>query len=123
MVKTISAFWMLAAAVAASGSTALADDEARQLFEAAVPQMYHTCNSLIELADGDEAVAIDVLGKIATVSVYMRQINIETLDLTDAEAEEVEDRFYLAISEGCAEDPNALLAGIVDDAVKAAFGI
>lgn len=123
MLKSTILSLVATAAFLVTSPAVYADEEAERLFNEAMPQMYHTCNSLMELADGDEAVATDVLGKIATISIYMRQINIESFSFSDAQQEEAENLFYLTISEGCAEDPDALLAGIVDDAVKAAFGI
>ena len=123
MLKSTMASSFATAAFLVTSSAAHADEEAERLFNEAMPQMYHTCNSLMELADGDEAVAVDVLGKIATISIYMRQIDFESFSFSDAQKKEVEKRFYLTISDGCAEDPDALLAGIVDDAVKAALGI
>lgn len=114
---------MIGGTILATASTGFADDEAEKLVEEALPQMYHTCNSLVELADGDEALVLDVLGKIAAVSIYMREIDIDSLSLSEEQKGEVEGHFFQAISDGCAEDSNALLAGIVDDAVKAALGL
>jgi len=123
MLKSTFVSLVATAAFLVTSPAVHADEEAERLFNEAMPQMYHTCSSLMELSDGDETVATDVLGKIATISIYMRQIDIESYSFSDAQQEEAEELFYLTISEGCAEDPDALLAGIVDDAVKAAFGI
>ena len=123
MLKPTCVFVVATAAFLVSSPAVFADEEAERLFNEAMPQMYHTCSSLMKLADGDEAVATDVLGKIATISIYMRQIDIESYSFSEAQQEEATELFYLTISERCAEDPDALLAGIVDDAVKTAFGI
>ena len=111
------------AATLAVVNMAKADEAAEKLIDEALPQMYHTCASLTKLADGDDDVVLDVLGKITAVSIYMRKIDIESYGFSESENQEARDRFFQAVSEGCAADENSLLAGVVDNAVKVALGL
>ena len=101
--------------------SAKADETAEQMIDEALQYMYHTCESLVRIADGDEDTMIDVLGKITSVSLYMRGIDIEEYELTEEQAETVRSDFLQSVSESCAEDPASLLAGVVDKAVKVAL--
>lgn len=111
------------AATLAVVTMAKADEAAEKLIDEALPQMYHTCASLTKLADGDDDVVLDVLGKITAISIYMRKIDIESYGFSDSEKAEARARFFQAVSEGCAADENSLLAGVVDNAVKVALDL
>ncbi len=102
---------------------ALADEAAQQMVEDALPVMHYTCASIAEEADGDEAFVVEVVGKMTALSLYNRQINIEDHAATDEDKAKLREAFIAALSEGCAADKNALLGGVVDNAVKSSLGL
>lgn len=102
---------------------ALADEEAEQMVQAALPLMYHTCASVIEEADGNEEYIVDVVGKMTALSLYNRQIDLEAHASSDEEKAALRETFVAALKDGCAGDENALLGGVVDDAVKSTLGL
>ncbi len=101
----------------------LADEMAEQMVQDALPVMYHTCASVIEEADGDETYVLAVVEKMTALSIYNRQINIEDHASTEAEKATLRTAFLAALSQGCSEDKNALLGGVVDSAVKSTLGL
>lgn len=100
-----------------------ADEAAEQMVQDALPVMHYTCASIAEEADGDEEFVVAVVGKMAALSIYNRQINIEDHASTDEEKAQLRETFIAALSEGCAADKNALLGGVVDNAVKSTLGL
>ncbi|WP_299663194.1 hypothetical protein [uncultured Ruegeria sp.] len=102
---------------------ASADDAADQLVQEALPVMHYTCASIAEEADGDEEFVVAVVGKMTALSLYNRQINIEDHAASDEEKAQLRETFIAALSEGCAADKNALLGGVVDNAVKSTLGL
>lgn len=121
MLKALVPASLCALCLGLAATDASADEVAESMVDDALPVMWHSCESLEAVAEGDEEVIIDVLRKIATVSIYAREIDIEAMNLSDEEVETAKERFYAAISDGCKADRKALLAGIVDDAVVAAL--
>ncbi len=101
----------------------LADDSAEQMVQDALPVMHYTCASIAEEANGDEEFVVAVVGKMTALSLYNRQINIEDHAATDEEKAQLREAFIAALSEGCAADKNALLGGVVDNAVKSTLGL
>lgn len=110
------------AAILAAPCMATADDAAEQMVQEALPVMHYTCASIAEEADGDEAFVVAVVGKMTALSLYNRQINIEDHAITDEEKAQLREAFITALSEGCAADKDALLGGVVDNAVKTTLG-
>ncbi|WP_299636478.1 hypothetical protein [uncultured Ruegeria sp.] len=108
--------------IAAPGS-AFADEEAEQMMQNALPLMYHTCASVVEEADGNEKYILDVVGKMTALSLYNRQVDIEAHATSDEEQAALRETFVAALKEGCAGDENALLGGVVDNAVKSTLGL
>ncbi len=102
---------------------ALADEAAQQMVDDALPVMHYTCASIAEEADGDEAFVVEVVGKMTALSLYNRQINIEDHVATDEDKVQLREAFIAALSEGCSADKNALLGGVVDNAVKSSLGL
>jgi len=85
--------------------------------------MHYTCASIAEEADGDEEFVVVVVGKMTALSLYNRQINIEDHASTDEEKAQLREVFIAALSDGCAADKDALLGGVVDNAVKTTLGL
>ncbi|UAB87836.1 YmgD family protein [Ruegeria sp. SCSIO 43209] len=102
---------------------AFADEAAEQMVQDVLPMMHYTCASIAEEADGDEAFVVEVVGKMTALSLYNRQINIEDHAASDEEKAQLREAFIAALSEGCAADKNALLGGVVDNAVKSTLGL
>ena len=111
------------AALLAAPCVVMADEAAEQMVQDALPVMHYTCASIAEEADGDEAFVVEVVGKMTALSLYNRQINIEDHATTDEEKVQLREAFIAALSEGCAADKDALLGGVVDNAVKTSLGM
>ena len=117
-------FKIIAAAVILTNpGLAFADEEAEQMMQDALPLMYHTCTSVIEEADGNNEYILDVVGKMTALSLYNRQVDIEAHTSSDEENAALRETFLAALKEGCSGDENALLAGVVDNAVKTTLGL
>ncbi|WP_170753497.1 MULTISPECIES: YmgD family protein [Ruegeria] len=114
---------ILSAVLLITPTFAAADEAAEQMVQDALPVMHYTCASIAEEADGDEAFVVEVVGKMTALSLYNRQINIEDHATTDEEKAQLREAFIAALSEGCAADKNALLGGVVDNAVKTTLGL
>lgn len=110
------------AVIFAVPSVAMADDAADQMVQDALPLMHYTCASIAEEADGDEEFVVAVVQKMTALSLYNRQVNIEDHATTDEEKAQLREAFIAALSDGCAADKNALLGGVVDNAVKTTLG-
>lgn len=104
-------------------SPALADEAAEQMVQDALPVMYHTCASVIEESDGDDTFVLAVVEKMTALSIYNREINIEEHATSDEAKAKLRADFLAALTEGCSGDEDALLAGVVDDAVKSTLGL
>ncbi|NVO54314.1 hypothetical protein HW561_00735 [Rhodobacteraceae bacterium B1Z28] len=100
-----------------------ADEAAEQMVQDALPVMYHTCASVIEEADGDDTYVLAIVEKMTALSIYNREINIEEHATSDEEKAQLREAFLTALKEGCTGDENALLAGVVDGAVKSTLGL
>ena len=111
------------AAILAAPCVATADEAAEQMVQDALPVMHYTCASIAEEADGDEEFVVAVVQKMTALSLYNRQINIEDHATTDEEKAQLREAFIAALSEGCAGDKDALLGGVVDNAVKTTLGL
>lgn len=121
MMKIIPAVAGVALASSILTGQVKADEAAERMIDDALPHMYHTCESLVRIAGDDEDMMVDVLGKITSVSIYMRGINIEDYDLSEEQSETLSTVFLQSVSDSCAADPSSLLAGVVDNAVMAAL--
>jgi len=101
----------------------LADEAAEQMVQEALPLMYHTCVSVVEEADGDHAYIYAVVEKMTALSLYNRHIDIADHATTDDEKVQLRETFVAALRQGCADDKDALLGGVVDAAVKSTLGL
>lgn len=110
------------AALLAAPALAQADEAAEQMVQDALPLMHHTCESLAIEADGDETFVFEVVGKMTALSIYNRQIDINDHATSDEDKAALREAFLTALSEGCAADKDALLGGVVDNAVKSTLG-
>jgi len=85
--------------------------------------LHHSCDSLVEVTGADEEAIISVVKKMVAVSLINRQIDLAQYASTDEQKEELRNKFVEELRGGCAADRKALLAGIVDSAVKKVLGL
>jgi hypothetical protein len=121
----MSKFWMAAlVAVAfpvAVTVTASADPLAEIYVEDALPHMYHSCQSVVDEADGDDLYIDKVVRSLVAMSLYNRDVDASVFAVNDEEKAAMHDRFVAGLKKGCEEDPDALLAGVIDYAVADAL--
>ena len=110
-------------ALAANSHIVSADEVADQMVQDALPLMYHTCSSVVDETDGDEAMIVDVVGKMVALVFINRNIDIAQYAKTDEEKATVRADFIEALRAGCENDRDALLAGVVDGSVKSTLGL
>lgn len=116
-------FRLIFAALIGTSGSVLADDAADQMVQDALPLMHHTCASVIEESDGNDEYVLDVVSKMTALSLYNRQIDIEDYASSDEDKAKLREVFLSALTEGCAGDENALLGGVIDDAVRSTLGL
>jgi hypothetical protein len=90
--------------------------------EKAAPVMHYSCASLAEEAGDNKDMMLHAVRMMVAVSLHNRQIDLTTYDLDDARKEEIKVKFLSMLEDGCANDSNALLAGIVDASVHELVG-
>jgi hypothetical protein len=98
-------------------TSARADAEAEKYVDEALPLTYHTCQSVVDESKGDNAYVDKVVRALVALSLYNREIDIAKYAKTDADKAKLRDKFIAELAEGCKEDKNALLAGVIDEAV------
>lgn len=85
--------------------------------------LHHSCDSLVEITGADEDAIISTVRKMVAVSLINRQIDLAQYATSDEQREELRLQFIEEVRGGCEEDRKALLAGIVDAAVKSVLGL
>ncbi len=101
----------------AHATSAQADAEAEKYVDDALPFMYHTCASVVEESDGKDEYVDKVIRALVAVSLYNREVDISKYANSDADKTALQEKFAAALGEACKADSNALLAGVVDEAV------
>jgi hypothetical protein len=101
----------------AHASAVQADAEAEKYVDDALPLMYHTCASVVDESKGQTEYVDKVIRALVAVSLYNREIDISKYVKTDEDKTELQKKFAAELGEACEEDNNALLAGVIDDAV------
>lgn len=117
---TIYKFSTLAAAglVSLLSSPLAAQDRSTEEILAEAQGVLHlTCNTLFETYGENEDAMLDAIGLMIAVSLNNRGIDFTALKLTSQETEEIQAEFADQIGDICAEDADALMAGIVDHTV------
>ena len=105
-------------------STAVrADAAAEKYVDDALPLMYHTCRSVVDESNGDNAYIENVVRALVAVSLYNRDVDISKYAKSEADKTELRDKFVEELGEGCKTDNNALLAGVIDKAVVNALSL
>jgi len=98
-------------------TSALADAEAEKYVDEALPLTYHTCQSVVDESNGDNAYIDNVVRSLVALSLYNREVDIAQYAKSDEDKTSLRDKFIAKMAEGCKEDPSALLAGVIDEAV------
>ncbi|RYH07183.1 hypothetical protein [Tropicimonas sp. IMCC6043] len=112
---------VIAGCAMALGGEAFADEEMDRILDEAMPYMHHSCESVIANYGEDEEKVAEIVRLIAEVSLFNREINVEEAVPDAAERDGLKDKFVAALEDTCETDPDALLAGAVDMAVKDAL--
>ena len=121
MSQSFKHFAIAAACLVSVGSSALADEEMDRILNEAMPHMHHSCESVIANYGEDEEKVAEIVRLMAEVSLFNREINVEEAVPDAAERDGLKDKFVAALEDTCEADPDALLAGAVDLAVKDAL--
>ncbi len=103
------------------GSGAVADEKMDQIIQHAMPYMHHSCESIIANYGDDEVQVLEMVRLMAMVSLFNREKNVEVAVPDEAEREDLDVEFLEVVRVECEGDPDALLAGVVDAAVKASL--
>src|SRR5262245_1848099 len=121
----MSKFWIAAVAVPALSlaqcGVGYADPLAEIYVDDAMPLMYHSCKSVVEEAAGDEGYIDKVVRALVGMSLYNRKIDMAMFESNDEAVTAMHDKFVAALKKGCEEDTDALLAGVIDNAVAEAL--
>jgi hypothetical protein len=112
---------LVAGLLLAVGTAVQADEEAEKYVDDALPLMYHSCASVVEEAAGDNAYIDKVVRALTAVSLYNRDVQISEFEISDEAKNALHDKFVAVLKKGCEADKDALLAGVVDDAVADAL--
>ncbi|MFD0978032.1 hypothetical protein [Tropicimonas aquimaris] len=112
---------IIAGLAVAFGGTAFADEEMDRILDEAMPYMHHSCESVLANYGEDEDQVAEIVRLMAAVSLFNREIDVEAEIPDEAERNGLKDEFVAALEEACEADPNTLLAGAVDTAVKDAL--
>ena len=84
--------------------------------------MMLSCESAWDLVGQDVDKFVELIGTISAVSFYNHDFNIERLtSLSEEKREQLVQEFYEGIGEYSKENPQALLAGVVDFALMDAI--
>jgi hypothetical protein len=83
--------------------------------------MYHSCQSVVDEASGDNLYIEGVVRSLVAVSLYNRDVDESMFEISDEAKTALHDKFAAAVKKGCEGDKDALLAGVVDNAVAEAL--
>ena len=100
-----------------------ADETADEMVQEALPLMYHTCRSVVAETNGDEAMIVEVVGKMVALVFVNRNIDIAQYAKTEEEKSKIRENFIEGLRVGCENDRDALLGGVVDVSVKSSLGL
>jgi len=107
-----------ATAILMTTAAASADEELDMMLKDALPVMLHSCETVVEETDGDEAAIHEIVRKMAIVSFVNREIDIKDHASTEEEFTALRAEFVEILRAECKADQDALLAGVVDHAIK-----
>ena len=111
--------------VPASGSAAGGPDDyltVEEYIEQARPYLHMSCEAAWAEAEEDADMYVEIVDKVSAISFLNHDLDIE--DVYDHSAEDVEElrvAYYTEVGRQCKENPNNLLAGVVERALLGAF--
>ena len=114
---------VVAAALTMTSAPAQAEPTVELMIQEAAGLLHHSCDSLVAVTGADEEAIISVVEKMVAVSLINREVDLSEHATTEEEKEVLRAAFVEELRAGCAADRNALLAGIVDVAVKDVLGL
>lgn len=107
--------------LAVTSGQASADAEMDRILNEAMPHMHHSCESILANYPGDDDAVAEIVGLMVAVSLFNREVNVEEAIPDEAKRASLKVEFIDRLEEECEVDPDALLAGAVDVAVKDAL--
>lgn len=81
----------------------------------------NSCKSVVEESFGDQAYIDMVVRSLVAVSLYNRDVDIAQFTISDDDKAALHERFIGVLKKGCEADNDALLAGVIDQAVDYAI--
>lgn len=105
----------------AQPNLAAADPAAEKYVDGALPLTYHSCESVLAEASGDNAYIDRVIRALVALSLYNRDVEISWFEIGDDEKDAMHTKFVEVLKTGCEADKDALLAGVIDLAVAKAL--
>jgi len=102
------------------GGTVKADEEMERILNEAAQFMHHSCASVTANFGEDEEKVAEIVRLMAAVSLFNRAVDVEQLFPEAAARDALKDKFTVSLETACTNDPDTLLAGAVDAAVKEA---
>lgn len=99
------------------GPVAAQDQSAKEILTDAQAVLHLTCNTMVVAYGEDDDAMLDAIGLMIAVSLNNRGIDFTKMGLTSKEIEEIQAEFADQIGDACADDADALMAGIVDHTV------
>jgi len=104
--------------VAVCGVAQAEEIDIQEVIDSAMPNMHHSCASILETYADDEEAINAIVREMAFVSLYNREIDVLAVAPDAAESGALREEFVEELEDACDDDPGMLLAGAVDIAVK-----
>lgn len=98
-----------------------ADKTAQDYINEAMEFLPFSCVGLVDHLENDQDKIENAIGLMFAVSVINRDIDVEAIIQTEEEGNQFRDDIAESIRLACEDDIDALMAGIVDQAVVKAF--
>ena len=108
----------VAIALMVFGGTVKADEEMERILNEVAQFMHHSCASVTSDFGDDEEKVAEIVRLMAAVSLFNRAVDVEQLFPEEAARDALKGKFTESLKAACTSDPDALLAGAVDAAVK-----
>ena len=117
-----AALFLWAPAPSLSEATAQDYLTVEEYIEQARPYLHMSCEAAWAEAEEDADAYVEIVDKVSAISFLNHDLDIE--DVYDHSAEDVEAlrvAYYTEVGSQCKENPNNLLAGVVERALLGAF--
>lgn len=95
---------------------------AEEYIELAQPYLHLSCEAAWALANEDADAYVAIVDKVSAIGFLNHDLDInEVYEHSEAEVEALRIDFYTSTGDFCRENPNLLLAGVVERALLQAF--